>query len=92
MEIKNRKSTEPSYVEELAKSAVSRRKFLHFSGIFGATTIVVGSVSGISGCKKDDDDANNGVNFGSGDVGVLNYAYALEQLEAAFYTQVLSTP
>ncbi len=29
---------------------------------------------------------------GSGDFGVLNYAYALEQLEAAFYTQVLATP
>lgn len=29
------------------------------------------------------------VSFGSGDVGILNYAYALEQLEAAFYTQVL---
>ncbi|RZK29601.1 MAG: ferritin-like domain-containing protein, partial [Hymenobacter sp.] len=28
------------------------------------------------------------INVGSGDVGVLNYAYALEQLEAAFYTQV----
>lgn len=29
------------------------------------------------------------VNLGSGDVGILNYAYALEQLEAAFYTAVL---
>ncbi len=28
------------------------------------------------------------VSFGSGDVGILNYAYALEQLEAAFYTEV----
>ncbi len=28
--------------------------------------------------------------FGSGDVGILNYAYALEQLEAAFYTQVVA--
>ena len=28
----------------------------------------------------------------SKDVGVLNYAYALEQLEAAFYAQVLSKP
>jgi hypothetical protein len=28
------------------------------------------------------------VNVGTGDGGVLNYAYALEQLEAAFYTQV----
>ncbi|MDQ3138128.1 MAG: ferritin-like domain-containing protein [Gemmatimonadota bacterium] len=27
--------------------------------------------------------------LGSGDIGVLNYAYALEQLEAAFYTAVV---
>jgi hypothetical protein len=32
------------------------------------------------------------VDLGGGDVGVLNYAYALEQLEAAFYTQVLAMP
>ncbi len=32
------------------------------------------------------------VNLGSGDTGILNYAYALEQLEAAFYIQVLATP
>lgn len=32
------------------------------------------------------------VDLGEGDVGVLNYAYALEQLEAAFYTQVTKTP
>jgi hypothetical protein len=32
------------------------------------------------------------VDLGEGDVGVLNYAYALEQLEAAFYTQVAKTP
>ncbi len=32
------------------------------------------------------------VDLGSGDTGILNYAYALEQLEAAFYTQVIATP
>lgn len=31
---------------------------------------------------------SNTVSVGSGDVGVLTYAYALEQLEAAFYAQV----
>jgi hypothetical protein len=47
------------------------------------------------GCS-DDDNSNVGpgtgssVDLGSGDTGVLNYAYALEQLEAAFYTQVLA--
>ncbi|WP_315822624.1 ferritin-like domain-containing protein [Paraflavitalea speifideaquila] len=33
-----------------------------------------------------------GINLGSGDIGILNYAYALEQLEAAFYLQVIMTP
>jgi len=36
--------------------------------------------------------AQAGVDLGGGDIGVLNYAYALEQLEAAFYTQVIATP
>lgn len=37
-------------------------------------------------------DSNQAVDLGSGDTGILNYAYALEQLEAAFYTQVMQTP
>lgn len=43
------------------------------------------------GCKDDDDmrPIPDAVNLGSGDVGILNYAYALEQLEAAFYATVL---
>lgn len=32
------------------------------------------------------------VYLGAGEVGVLNYAYALEQLEAAFYIKVIMTP
>ena len=65
-----------------------RRKFLIFS-----TTAATAAVIGVS-CDKDDDKMNNteGVNLGSGDTGILNYAYALEQLEAAFYTQVIATP
>jgi hypothetical protein len=30
--------------------------------------------------------------LGEGDIGVLNYAYALEQVEAAFYTKVTASP
>lgn len=41
----------------------------------------------LAGCDDDSDDDNR-LDVGSGDTGVLNYAYALEQLEAAFYVQV----
>jgi hypothetical protein len=36
--------------------------------------------------------AQAAVDLGGGDLGVLNYAYALEQLEAAFYTKVVAAP
>ncbi len=64
----------------------SRRNVLKWGGA-AASIIVAGAVLpnfGISAALAAD--------FGAGDVGVLNYAYALEQLEAAFYTQVVSTP
>lgn len=64
-----------------------RRKFLLFSGTAATAAIA------LSSCDNDDDDMptnTNTVNLGSGDVGILNYAYALEQLEAAFYTQVVA--
>lgn len=32
------------------------------------------------------------VNLGSGEIGILNYAYALEQLEAAYYEMLLANP
>ncbi|MGZ8538418.1 MAG: ferritin-like domain-containing protein [Flavisolibacter sp.] len=86
----NRKSKESTVADDIAKSGVSRRKFLQFSGMMGVSVVAIGSMSGLTGCKKDDDD-DNGVNLGSGDIGILNYAYALEQLEAAFYTQVISS-
>lgn len=67
----------------------SRRKFLKIGSL-----AVVGSGLLLS-CSSDDDDMMNPkdpdavFDLGSGDVGILNYAYALEQLEAAFYTRVL---
>lgn len=77
----------------------SRRKFIKMSGLGIAGTSFL-----LYGCSEEEFDPGNpespepmpgpdpdpGAVFdlGSGDVGILNYAYALEQLEAAFYTQV----
>lgn len=64
----------------------SRRRVLKWGGA-GATLALSGIVLpnfGISAALAAD--------LGEGDIGVLNYAYALEQLEAAFYTQVIDSP
>jgi hypothetical protein len=67
---------------------VQRRSFLQYAGAGAAGIALIAA-----GCKKDNDGSNSaGVNLGSGDVGILNYAYALEQLEAAFYDAVVKTP
>lgn len=64
---------------------MGRLSFLKYAGL-----TVVGSTMLLQACKKDDDtDDPMAIDLGSGDVGILNYAYALEQLEAAFYTQVI---
>ncbi|MES2880765.1 MAG: ferritin-like domain-containing protein [Bacteroidota bacterium] len=90
MEIINRKTKELSLAGEIEHSQVSRRKFLRAAGIFGVAATVVGT-----GCSRSGDDfVDNGgvVDLGSGDFGILNYAYALEQLEAAFYIQATASP
>ncbi|HET7897475.1 MAG TPA: ferritin-like domain-containing protein [Flavisolibacter sp.] len=87
--LKRTNKDEPSILDDFSKKDFSRRRFLRFSGFAGATAVVAGSIS-LSSCKKDDDVSSNGVNLGSGDTGILNYAYALEQLEAAFYSQVVA--
>lgn len=74
-------------IYEATAKSFSRRKFF---GIAGAGAAIMATASA---CKKDDNNNNNGgVDLGSGDTGILNYAYALEQLEAAFYSQVVATP
>lgn len=63
----------------------TRKKFISRVGLLSLMPLAV-----VSACKKTD--KNVGVNLGSGDIGILNYAYALEQLEAAFYTRVVANP
>ena len=87
----SKKDESPTLLDELAQKDVSRRKFLRFSGLIGASAVVLSGV-GLASCGRDDDGTTDDVNLGSGDIGILNYAYALEQLEAAFYTQVIASP
>ena len=70
----------------LVKDA-NRRKFLQK----GSLSIAAAGLFMV-GCNDEDDympPMKEGVMLGSGDIGILNYAYALEQLEAAFYATVL---
>lgn len=64
----------------------SRRRLLKWTGAAG-TIAVAGALLPNFGLS-----AALAAELGDGDIGVLNYAYALEQLEAAFYTQVLDNP
>lgn len=76
--------SETSGQKDTGSPPVSRRKFLGYAGA------AAGLAAFAAACKKDKDD--DSVNLGSGDIGILNYAYALEQLEAAFYIQAVATP
>ncbi len=68
---------------------MARRSFLRYAGI----GVAAGTIAMTSACKKDkNNDSTNAVDIGSGDVGILNYAFALEQLEAAFYVRVAASP
>ena len=75
---------------------IGRLSFLKYTGATAAATGLL-----MVGCKNILEEINEqpeqpvkpkAVDLGTGDIGVLNYAYALEQLEAAFYTQVVATP
>ncbi|URM36108.1 ferritin-like domain-containing protein [Flavobacterium anhuiense] len=83
-------------IQAVNPSLDSRRSFLKLSGLALASASLL-----IAGCSDSDDDqpmqedtlpgVRNGVfDLGSGDFGVLTYAYALEQLEADFYTKVVN--
>ncbi|MCE7053180.1 ferritin-like domain-containing protein [Algoriphagus sp. AGSA1] len=71
----------------LVKNA-NRRQFLKTGSLSVAAAGLI-----LVGCKDVEDMdppmMGDGVNLGSGDTGILNYAYALEQLEAAYYAAVM---
>lgn len=65
---------------------MARRSFLRYAG----AGVAAASVLSVAACKKDHSPmTHTGIDIGAnGDLAILNYAYALEQLEAAFYINV----
>ena len=77
----------------------SRRTFLKYSSAAALTAFAFGALNPETLSAKTaflglpiEPIRQGAVDLGKGDTGILNYAYALEQLEAAFYTQAVSTP
>lgn len=66
-------------------SGISRRKFLTYAGGIAGAGLLIAS------CSKNDDTtpaADGAIDVGGNDKGVLNYFYALEQMQAYFYMKV----
>src|ERR1700761_1883023 len=78
-------------LETTGGTNMARRSFLRYAGVGAASVGLLATAA----CHKDHAitlDGSGAVDVGSGDPGILNFAYALEQLEAAFYIQVIATP
>ncbi|MEP7227132.1 MAG: ferritin-like domain-containing protein [Gemmatimonadales bacterium] len=78
------KNGELRFLDNLARTT-GRRTFVQWAGLT-LGVVALGCSDDSSGPPGDGE-----VNLGTGDTGILNYAYALEQLEAAFYTQVVAS-
>ncbi|WP_285055906.1 ferritin-like domain-containing protein [Pedobacter ginsengisoli] len=88
--MKNLQEQNTQEAQSVFTAQLQRRSFLQYAGA-GAAGIALMA----AGCKKRDRGIPEyeGVTLDfKDDFGVLNYAYALEQLEAAFYIQVASAP
>jgi hypothetical protein len=72
-----------SHLKEAEVASPTRRKFLGYAGATSGIFLFAAA------CKKNED---SGIDLGSGDTGILNYAFALEQMETAFYELVLASP
>ena len=84
-----RGSDDTSFAQPLY-TPIKRRSFFMYAGATAGATALV-----LAGCSNNSDvthTPSGTISLGAGDVGVLNYAYALEQLEAAFYAKVVASP
>ncbi len=75
------KSSDEGIEKNILSATVHRRSFFKYAGFSAAGLAMMASA-----CKIPY--KATGYNLGNSDFAVLNFAYALEQLEAAFYTRV----
>jgi hypothetical protein len=95
--------SEEGAIRELARDDVERRKFLKMAGTIGAGGALAAL---IAACGSDSNSTTTTAaakssgggsgrppagTFGSGDLGIVNYALTLEYLEAAFYQEVVAS-
>ncbi len=78
-----------STLQPVRSMAINRRNFLSISGVAAGVAVAAASCQ-----KSTTSPSGSGGSFdvGSGDVGYLNMAYAVTQINEAFYTQVVATP
>lgn len=93
-------NAELDFLAELAAPS-QRRRFLKWSGVTLAvaaigcsdnTVLQPAAIAPPATPGADHQGTAAAVDLGTGDTAVLNYAFALEQLEYAFYVEVLNTP
>jgi hypothetical protein len=97
-------NAELDFLAEIARTT-ERRRFLKWGGISLAVAAVgcstesavqptaIATTPMVPGTPNNDHQGTaTSVNLGTGDTAVLNYAFALEQLEYAFYVEVLNAP
>ena len=85
-------STSDAFPTRLRSHEHSRRSVLKIGGAASAVAAFFSLDTGQAFAQQGASVAGGAVDLGSGDFAVLNYAFALEQLEAAFYTQVVGAP
>ena len=68
------------------KSGFSRRKFLGYAGAVAGAGVFIAS------CKKEDDiiPSEDALDLGRNDEGLLNLLFVIQQVEADFYSRVIS--
>jgi rubrerythrin len=80
----NKEQNSPTLPQTSLNALLGRKHFFKYIALSGGVLML-----GLGACKKSNSTTSSGaIDVGAGDTGILNFAYALEQLEAAFYIKV----